>query len=186
MFNNKKLAPYIFVFLFFCVISSKHIIIYNEEILVALSFLFFVIFVSYYFQNTIKESLDERTLSIRSELQNFLNVKKQCVVALYKIHLKANFSPKITTDLISFTFSKVNKTLNLKALKTIISKQINLKLKNLFNSNVHYKFQKNMYEMLYSAVLVKNANTKTLPGCFAGNIQKNIIFTLNSFKKIYT
>ena len=177
MFNNKKLAPYIFVFLFFCVISSKHIIIYNEEILVALSFLFFVIFVSYYFQNTIKESLDERTLSIRSELQNFLNVKKQCVVALYKIHQQANFSPKITTYLISFTNSKVNKTNNLKALKTIISKQINLKLKNLFNSNVHYKFQKNMSEMLYSAVLVKNANTKI-------NIQKNIMLTLlNSFKK---
>ena len=64
MFNNKKIAPYIFAFLAFCVFSSKHIIIYNEEILVFLSFSLFVIFVSFYFGNSIKESLDERIISI--------------------------------------------------------------------------------------------------------------------------
>ncbi len=180
MFNNKKLAPYIFVFLAFCVISSKHIIIYNEEILVALSFLFFVIFVSYYFGNTIKESLDERTISIRSELQNFLNVKKQCLNMLYKIHEKANLSPNITTDLSYFTNLKVkSKTKGSeKALKNIFSKQISLKLKNLSYSNLNLKFQKNMAEMLLSAVLVRNANTKK-------NIEKHIILNLNFFKKNY-
>ncbi len=88
MFNNKKIAPYIFAFLAFCVVSSKHIIIYNEEILVALSFLFFVIFVSYYFGNNIKESLDERSNAIQSELQNFLTLKKDCLNELFNEYKK--------------------------------------------------------------------------------------------------
>ena len=76
------------MFLAFSVISSKHIIIYNEEILVSLSFLFFVIFVSFYFGDTIKESLDERKKLIESELQNFLNLKKESYKTLFKIHEK--------------------------------------------------------------------------------------------------
>ena len=75
MLSNDKLRPYIFIFLLFCVVSSKHLIIYNEEILVALSFFLFVIFVSQYFGNNIKESLDERSQAIKMELQNFLNLK---------------------------------------------------------------------------------------------------------------
>ena len=55
MMTNEKLRPYIFGFLAFCVLSSKHIIIYNEEILVALTFFAFVYFVYRYFGQTIQE-----------------------------------------------------------------------------------------------------------------------------------
>ena len=89
MFSNEKLRPYIFAFLAFCVVSSKHIIIYNEEILVALSFFLFIIFVSHYFGNNIKESLDERSKAIQSELQNFLTLKKDCLKELLNIYKKA-------------------------------------------------------------------------------------------------
>ena len=55
MMSNEKLRPYIFAFLAFCVLSSKHIIIYNEEILVAITFFAFVYFVYRYFGQTMQE-----------------------------------------------------------------------------------------------------------------------------------
>ena len=76
MMSNEKLRPYIFAFLAFCVLSSKHIIIYNEEILVAITFFAFVYFVYRYFGQTIQESLDERSQGIRQELESFFVLKK--------------------------------------------------------------------------------------------------------------
>ncbi len=160
MINNKKIAPYIFVFLAFCVISSKHIIIYNEEILVALSFLFFVVFVSYYFGDNIKESLDERSNTIKLELQNFLNLKKDSLHTLYKIHEKAFSSEKFINNLMKFTDIKITNKIkgSEKALKNLFAKEIYTKLKNLSNSNVSvkYKFQEIISQQLLEAVLTKN------------------------------
>jgi F0F1-type ATP synthase membrane subunit b/b' len=165
MFTNKKIAPYIFAFLAFCVVSSKHIIIYNEEILVALSFLFFVIFVSYYFGNNIKESLDERSTVIQSELQNFLTLKKNCLNELFKEYKKASFSKQILQNLTNFTKLQLkNKSKNSeKALKTIFSQQTNHKLRNLSyaNFNLKTKLQRIISDELLTAVLVKSKKLKT-------------------------
>ena len=88
MISNDKIRPYIFGFLVFCVFSSKNIIIYNEETLVALSFFAFIFFVFRYFGDTIKQSLDERSEGIKVELQNFLHLKAQSLKQLYKEHQK--------------------------------------------------------------------------------------------------
>ncbi len=165
MFNNKKITPYIFVFLAFCVVSSKHIIIYNEEILVALSFLFFVIFVSYYFGNNIKESLDERSSAIQSELQNFLTLKKDCLNELLKEYKKASLSKQILQNLTNFTKLQLkNKSKNSeKALKTIFSQQTSHKLRSLSyaNFNLKSKLQQIISDQLLTAVLVKSKKLKT-------------------------
>lgn len=165
MFNNKKIAPYIFAFLAFCVVSSKHIIIYNEEILVALSFLFFVIFVSFYFGNNIKESLDERSISIESELQNFLTLKKDCLNELFKEYKKAAACKQILQKLTKFTKLQLkNKGVGSeKALKTIFSQQTNHKLKNISytNFNLKSKIQQIISDQLLTNVLVKNKKLKT-------------------------
>lgn len=160
MFNNSKLTPYIFAFLAFCVVSSKHIIIYNEEILVALSFLLFALFVSYYFGNNIKESLDERSKAIQSELQNFLTLKKDCLDELLKIYKKAGLSKITLENLSNFTKSQLkNKSIGSeKALKTIFSQQINHKLKSVSysNFNLKTKLQEIISNQLLTSVLVKN------------------------------
>mmetsp|Transcript_9406 Transcript_9406/g.28303 ORF Transcript_9406/g.28303 Transcript_9406/m.28303 type:complete len:125 (-) Transcript_9406:2-376(-) len=106
--SNTKITPFVFAFLAFCVISSKHIIIYNEEILVALSFLFFVVFVSGYFGDTIKDSLDEITINIQSELENFLSVKTQCLYTLQAIHEKASSLPTLIENFDKFTKESTN------------------------------------------------------------------------------
>lgn len=88
MVTNQHWRPYIFAFLAFCVLSSKHIIIYNEEILVALTFGAFIVFVTQYFGKTIQESLDERSQTIEGELNNFFLFKKESLHHLCQEHQK--------------------------------------------------------------------------------------------------
>ena len=57
--------------------SVNHIIIYNEELLVLLSFFLFVAFVARYFGNQIKESLDSSSEAIREICEISTNSKQQ-------------------------------------------------------------------------------------------------------------
>ena len=86
MLNMAKSRIFVFLFLAFCVLSSKHILIYNEETLVALSFFLFVAFVFRYFGNTIRESLNERGDLIQQELHNFLHLEQHGVQAVLREH----------------------------------------------------------------------------------------------------
>jgi hypothetical protein len=94
MFTPRNLRFYIITVLIFCVVSSKNILIYNEETLVALSFLGFVFFVFQYFGQSIQQSLDLRSQSIQSELQNFLNLKQESLQVLKGEHQKFSLLKK--------------------------------------------------------------------------------------------
>nr|ULQ69312.1 ATPase subunit 4 [Eriocaulon henryanum]ULQ69338.1 ATP synthase subunit 4 [Eriocaulon schochianum] len=59
--------------LFICALSSKNILIYNEEMIVARCFIGFLIFSRKSFGNTLKEMIDGRIESIQEELQQFFN-----------------------------------------------------------------------------------------------------------------
>lgn len=164
MLSNDKFRPYIFGFLIFCVVSSKHIIIYNEEILVALSFFLFVFFVSKYFGNTIKESLDERSNAIQMELQNFLNLKQESLNKLLTEYKKVFFLKKALNEIGFFTNSSLKKS-NLGAeayLNAVFSQQIKQKLKTLSYSklNLQLKLQQVMAKNLLNTVLVKFKKNK--------------------------
>lgn len=56
-----------------CAFSSKKILIYNEEMIVALCFIGFIIFSRKSLGNTFKVTLDGRIQAIQEELQQFLN-----------------------------------------------------------------------------------------------------------------
>ena len=58
--QNKTLIGASILAFFVC--SSKNLIIYNEEILVALSFLLFVLFSFHSFQETVKQTFQDRKL----------------------------------------------------------------------------------------------------------------------------
>lgn len=86
MVSMDKSRLMVVAFLAFCVLSSKHILIYNEETLVALSFFLFVWFVFRYFGATIRDSLEERSGAIAGELQNYLQVEAAGCHALLEEH----------------------------------------------------------------------------------------------------
>lgn len=184
--NNEKLRPYIFAFLVFCVLSSTHIIIYNEETLVCLSFIAFVFFVFHYFGNTIKDSLNEKSKEIQLELQNYLNLKKESLEQLLKEHEKVTQGSKVLNLLQSFTSEKMayaGKS-GEQALNFIISQQIDQKLNTLSLSKLalQQKLQQLMAGNLFYLVLVKikrlkNKDTKQVIGknSFPRQISPNLI-----------
>lgn len=138
MISNDKLRPFLFAFLAFCVLSSKHVIIYNEELLVALSFLAFILFVFHYFGNTVKESLDERRLGIQAELKRFFLLKKGSLQELALEHQKVSSLKRGLVSLKEFARDEAEAGANrgVESLKEVFSQQIAQKLTPLSLSSL--------------------------------------------------
>ena len=77
MFKSLQIKHAVYALLLLCVMSVNHIIIYNEELLVALSFFLFVAFVARNFGNQIKESLDSSSKVIREICEISTNSRQQ-------------------------------------------------------------------------------------------------------------
>ena len=73
---TKVIRMLVATLLLICVLSSKRILIYNEEIIVALCFILFLLFCRKSFGETFKVTLDTRIQAIKEELQQFLNPKE--------------------------------------------------------------------------------------------------------------
>jgi len=164
MYNNEKLRLYIIVFLSFCVLSSKNILIYNEETLVALSFFCFLFFVYRYFGITIRDSLNERSQYIQYELQNFLTLKESSFKELLKEHQKVSGLVKAMKNIDMFTNRELTR-LNVhgeKALKNLFIQQLQQKLKNLAFSNsiLQQKLQHLLSDKVFSYVLLSFQKAK--------------------------
>nr|AST08911.1 ATP synthase F0 subunit beta [Micractinium conductrix] len=183
MFSNDKLRFYLFIFLAFAVLSSKNILIYNEETLVALSFFCFVFFVLHYFGNTIKESLNERSQVIREELQNFVILKEKSFQDLLNQHQKVSRLMNAMSVLNTFTKNELN-SLNQnseKALNNLFSSRIQNKLKTLVLSKLMMQqtLQTLLSEIIISNVLV--AFPKAGKQAIQASKNKAINKALNSF-----
>nr|QES94806.1 ATP synthase F0 subunit beta [Trebouxia lynnae] len=164
MISNHKIRPYIFGFLVFCVFTSKNIIIYNEETLVALSFFAFIFFVFRYFGDTIKQSLDERSQTIKYELQNFLYLKADSLKQLYKEHQKVAALTSTLSTVKQFTVSELKQSTKYgkTTLNKVFSDQIKQKLNTLSSSKVslYQEVQQLIAQNILSAVLVKISSLK--------------------------
>ena len=68
------------IFLALCVAMTKCIVVFNEETLVALTFVLFVDFSLFYFSQTVQESLDERSAQIQKEMERSYVQRKQVLV----------------------------------------------------------------------------------------------------------
>ena len=164
MISNDKIRPYIFGFLILCVFTSKNIIIYNEETLVALSFFAFIFFVFRYFGDTIKQSLDERSGTIKYELQNFLQYKADSLKQLYKEHEKVKDLYTYLNTFKEFTVNECKQATNYGkyGYKKVFSDQIKQKLNTLSSSkySVYQELQRLIAQNIHRAVLVQISSLK--------------------------
>jgi F0F1-type ATP synthase membrane subunit b/b' len=127
--------------------------------LVALSFVAFVLFISHYFGTTIRESLNERSETIKSELQNFLTLKQESLQELLKEHHKVSHLKETFGVLSSFTQKEllpIGKS-SADSCRSVISQQIEQKLQTLASSRsaLQQKLQQLMAKNILSLVLVQ-------------------------------
>ena len=126
------------------VLSSKHLIIYNEETLVLISFIGFVLFSTHMMGESVKNSLNERSLAISQELENSLQVKNQVFQELFQEHQK-QFSLKSLFQKFHYSASREILVINgqrEKSLHTVFSQEIFQKLQGIFAS--HQNFQEKL------------------------------------------
>lgn len=131
-------------FLAACVLSSKHLIIYNEETLVLVSFIGFILMSLHMMGESVENSLNERSFAISQELQNSLHSKDQFFHELFHEHEKQfslknlfhKFHHSVSREILSLRGQRE------KALQSVFSGEVSQKLKGLFGS--HQSFQEKL------------------------------------------
>jgi hypothetical protein len=168
MFSNQKVKTLLTLFLIFCVFSSKGIIIYNEETLVALSFCAFVLFCLHYFGNTVQESLNERGLTIKTELQNFLLLKEESLQELSQEHKRIVKLQNTLSNLSSFTCTELTKCSSFggRSLNNVFVQQVQQKIGYLESSKgvLQQQLQNLIATNIKGAVLLKIDRTPKVGG----------------------
>ena len=134
----------------FLVLSSKHIIIYNEETLVVISFIAFIYTCQKMAADSIESSLNERSQAIATELLNFINLKEQLVQELILEHKKQLSVNSFIKNLRQYSLVKITQIAieRKRALKSLFINQMEQKLKNLTS----YSLSGTMATKLQSAI----------------------------------
>jgi hypothetical protein len=145
---NLNLVNYARIFVFFFVCSSKQIFIYNEETLVALCFVAFMVFSFSYFGASIQEFFDERKVLIQTELQEFTSLKENCLSSLLDDYQKSFKTVSVLQDMNQFCTNQLTVLCNSKekSLQFDFSSQVQQKLRGLSYS------QKLLEENLQSSI----------------------------------
>lgn len=110
MLTKKENLIFFWIFLIFCVFSSKQILVYNEETLVALSFFSFLLFIFRYFGKNIKEGLNERGEGIKAELQNSITFEQNFLNDMSGEHRRGKKVFSALSSLYSLTQNELKKS----------------------------------------------------------------------------
>jgi hypothetical protein len=145
---NSNLVNYARILVFFFVCSSKQIFIYNEETLVALCFVGFMVFSFSYFGASIQEFFDQRKEMIQTELQEFSSLKENCLNNLLIDYQKSSKTVAVLQDINQFCTDQIVTLCSSKEknLQLDCSYQVQQKLRGLSHS------QKLLEENLQSAI----------------------------------
>ena len=138
-------------------LSSKGLILYNEEILVLLAFTGFIIFVVQNYGQDVADNLDERSSAIQQELQTYLDLKEAYLEALVQEHKKQVGLAAAVKTVGSFANSQLGVIGQQRKdeLGSRVNLQVNQQLNSLasMGSGLEYQLQSKMANSLRSAVL---------------------------------
>jgi hypothetical protein len=106
---------------------SKHLIILNEEILVACSFLAFLLYSTRTFSSSIEEALHARTIATEKELQHHIEIQLKTALELVSSHKEYKLTQKalhtisncITNNIMNSTLKAKNQVNNSVVLGTV-------------------------------------------------------------------
>ena len=181
--NNRQ--KIIGVLLILCVCSSKKFFIYNEEILVACSFIIFIFCGFYYFSDTLTEYLNSRGDGIKIELQNFLRLKLEFHSEFIKEHKNIqNFSINLY-NIAKFFHLKFRNSFTLSrkyshetAKLLLLDKFESCYFTQLaFQQNLQKVMIKNFKELLFARFLVralKNKSKKLALSIISGHANRRV------------
>lgn len=175
----------IIIVLIFSVICSKQILILNEEIVVALSFIGFVLYVEKSFGETIHESLKSRGTAILEELQHHMTLQQMNLQSVIRDQQYIADELQPATEQIGESISheiQINLPELYQSLRFALGQQIVNQLNILVNSQKMYRntLQLSLITGLKEAAQMKYSYSK---GRKAQPIQLKQCFSLFNKKK---
>nr|YP_665669.1 unidentified protein [Nephroselmis olivacea]AAF03196.1 unidentified protein [Nephroselmis olivacea] len=179
--TRENLILFGFGFLAFITLSSKRIILYNAEILVALSFLLFLLFSLTYFRESVEDMFVARSESIQTDFQAYLDQKRKWLYLLtIETALSATKAPNQLLSHFSSTQGATIAKYQESNLQNRIISGIADKLETLEVTNraMERKVQSGLGKGLRSGVLEEYSKSK------GGFKKKFLQFGVSSLKKV--
>lgn len=148
--------------LFICALSSKNILIYNEEMIVALCFIGFIILSRKSLGNTFKMTLDGRIQAIQEELQQFLNPNEVVLLESNEQQRLLRISLRICGTVVeSLPIARCAPKCE-KTVQALLCRNLNVKLATLLNaiSSRRIRLQDDLVTGFHFSV-----SERFVPGC---------------------
>lgn len=120
--------------LFICALSSKKILIYNEEMIVACCFIGFLIFSRKSLGKTFKVTLDGRIESIQEELQQFFNPNEVILLESNEQQRLLRTSLRICGTVVESLPTARSAPKCEKTVQALLCRNLNVKLATLLNA----------------------------------------------------
>ena len=116
------------------VLTSREILVYNEELLVAISFFVFVGFAYVNLSDVFAASLDDRAKQIQKEFDYYFALNEEVLELLISYHGKRKSLAKELKNISTFSQQEIRNILNKyqHALENNISLQLEQKLKTIY------------------------------------------------------
>lgn len=166
--NNSisKSVSFLTIFLLIITLTSKEILIFNEEIIIAFCFFLFVYVLTTSLGETIATELNERASKIRNEIESFYNVRTDTIINLINFHkMRKSLTNEIET-LINFVENILKIVINKRqiSLQHAINVQINSKLANIkLNELQTMQETKNLIVNIFEKKLIERSQKEGTP-----------------------
>jgi len=151
--------------LIFIGLSTNHLIIFSEEILVAVAFFGFVFFTQRFFGQSLRSSLEEHRSSLERELENVLSHREEALAHQMKNEQKKVERKTHVQHLIQLTRREID----------TFASTCERSLPKVLNENLHRRLQK-IVDVAYEPTASKFE--KDLQGALVQNLRYQVLYKI--------